>query len=121
MDRMKCEAYIMSAIDEYELENAGMKQLRRTESFLKINDYCNSIDKLIRNFNAIRYDAYVDQSACLSIVIELEGVQFSVGTIGSDEWDIFSLLIESEHTSVSVSEGGNLLVEFEVGCIWEVA
>lgn len=86
-----------------------------TECYDVLKSYCEALDKLAKEFDAIAFEGEIDEIK-MTISIKMECPDM---TIDEKEHIYYNLIGRTESFGFSVSEGGNLLVEFVFPSIWE--
>ena len=113
---VKCFDAVTMVTDEATAQFAPMWRENK-ESKRILEQYCRAIDALSNEFGGESFDVEVDDIK-MTITIRLECIDM---TIKAQEHKYYELAQRAVSFGFSVSESGNLVVEFVFPSIWEKA
>lgn len=111
---------VIAAIENMEAAERTLAGTRDYNVMEVITKACDGLDIMIEEFGAVRYYTVIKEgSHDLSIFIAMPSVSFGTGTIGSDYWKMFNVLINADIVNLTISEDKKIVAEFVFGGIWK--
>lgn len=113
---VKCFDVVSSVVEEATRQFSPLWKLD-DEKYTILEGYCGVIDVVSKEFEAISYDVSIDEiKMTVSIVLECPDL-----VIQKRDHEFYKLARRAQRMNFSVSEDGNLNIEFIFPSLWDKA